>query len=69
MAKNTKIGFWDYKKGLARLADNAAEAGKDVPLGVAKELTAVLAYGYRELTGVKKRKGPYKSNVAKKWFD
>jgi len=46
-----------------------AKGGADVGVGVLKEMSTILAYGARELTGNKKRKGLYKSNLAKGWFE
>ncbi|WP_424972634.1 hypothetical protein [Dinoroseobacter sp. S76] len=69
MARKDKLGLKDHKAGLKRLKTNATEAGKDVPLGVAKELSSILAYSVREVTGAQKRTTPFKSNVAKGWFE
>ena len=63
MAK--KVKFLDHKQGIK----NAGRCGVDVSVGVAKELSSIVAFGCREVTGTKKRKGKFKSNVATKWFE
>lgn len=62
-----------FVKGTAKAAVKApvslAKGGADIGTGVLKELSSVVAYGAREATGAKKSTRPYKSNVAKGWFE
>lgn len=56
-------------KGAVKVPGALARGGADVGVGVLKELSSVVAYGAREATGAKKKSKPYKSNVAKGWFE
>ena len=58
-----------FVKGYLKGAVGATKLAGDVSTGVLKEMSGIVAYGVREATGQKKRKGPYKSNLAKGWFE
>lgn len=60
-------------KATARVATKApgalAKEAADISVGVLKEMSGIVAYGAREVTGSKKKAGPFKSNLAKGWFE
>ena len=58
MARKDRLRLDIPKGGLKRVAHNSARAGKEVPLGVAKELCAIVSCTVREATGAKKHKEP-----------
>jgi hypothetical protein len=56
-------------KAVVKVPGALAKGGADVGVGVLKELSGILAYGGRELTGSKKANGSCKTNLAKGWFE
>lgn len=56
-------------KGSVKGAAGATRFVGDVGTGGLKEMSGIVAHGMRELTGQKKPKCPYKSNLSKDWFE
>lgn len=58
-----------FVKGSGKAAAGLAKASGVLGVDVLKELSGIAAYGARELTGAKKPTKPFKSNLAKGWFE